>query len=185
MGNIKNNQKACGYRLAIMELLNRETDLESYALFDTLRVLYSEYEKSITEGEPKITNSSGGCVAKIRSNDRENIIKWLKDRETAIQKIESFGDLKDNWNGYGAPEFSKELLNVARNAIFKLSYFPEIFPISGGAIQFEYEKPTGEYLEFEIYENGSVHAFLKTKRKTKEFDLNIDGMNKIVRKFLK
>jgi len=76
-------------------------------------------------------------------------------RQTNIKKLKSFLNLKDNWNGYGAKPFPKELINRCAALInsMYLSYQPDIFPTGRNSIQFEYEKTNGAYLEIEIYDD--------------------------------
>ena len=152
MDNIKSNQKACGYRLAIMELLNKETNLESYALFDTLRVLYSEYEK----------------VANC--NTRQDGVRRLKDIEDIILKIEP-------------SVLSHKSLDVAKEALMKIDRLPEVFPLASNGVRFEYNKPSGDCLKFEIYEDRNVCAILDNGLEKDYFTLDIDGINEEVNKF--
>lgn len=69
-----------------------------------------------------------------------------------IVKLHLFGDLKTDWNGYGAKPFTKRLFQICADILRKLDYQPEVFPTGRNTIQFEYNKDE-EYLEFEIGEN--------------------------------
>ncbi len=104
--------------------------------------------------------------------------------QASLNKLRSFEAYADNWNGYGAPKFEKSLVSLAENVLRKLDHQPEIFPIAGGAIQFEYEKESGEYLEFEILENEDAHCLSVDKDgKEREFDVALDQINKVVNDF--
>lgn len=101
-----------------------------------------------------------------------------------LERLRAFGDYTDNWNGYGAPAFSKGLLEYVENILLNLEYQPEIFPIAGGAIQFEYDKPTGEYLEFEISKNEDVHCLMiDSNKRERTFDLMVSSINEVVKNF--
>lgn len=76
-----------------------------------------------------------------------------------IQRIEQIKTLTENWNGYGANSFSTQLLERVKSIIMNLSIQPDIFPTAQNSIQLEYEKDDGEYLEFEIFENGDIRQF--------------------------
>ena len=101
-----------------------------------------------------------------------------------LQKIEKFREYKENWNGYGASAFSEELLDIAEEILKRLNYQPEVFPVAGGAIQFEYEKKNGEYLEFEISIDKWIMGFqidsagkeqqLKTERDSNKINEVVD-----------
>ncbi|MCL2095378.1 MAG: hypothetical protein FWH10_00570, partial [Oscillospiraceae bacterium] len=78
----------------------------------------------------------------------ENMEKQIKN----IRKIQEYSKLKENWDFEGAQPFSKELIALALDKILGLNIQPKVFPTVCECIQFEYEKPNGDYLEFEIYE---------------------------------
>lgn len=115
----------------------------------------------------------------VEGNSMEN-----PEVAVSLKRLDSFLDLEEDWNGYGAPVFRKPLIDFAKNVVRTLSHQPEIFPIAGGAIQFEYEKPSGEYLEFELYEDGSVHRFQIFEDGTEqEDDMHAKDIDKVVRGF--
>lgn len=107
-----------------------------------------------------------------------------EELEVSLERLKTFGEYKDNWNGYGAPAFSKTLLELTENILRNLDYQPEIFPIAGGAIQFEYDKPSGGYLEFEILENEDVHCLMIDRNQNERtFNLAINDINEVVKHF--
>lgn len=84
--------------------------------------------------------------------------------------MEQISLLADNWDGNGAKAFDKQLVAKVKDLIGVLDVQPEIFPLSYGSIQMEYEKEDGSYLEieinlndtwdtFEVNENGEESAF--------------------------
>ena len=72
----------------------------------------------------------------------------FNDNMKTLSMIES---LEENWNGYGAPPFQKELIDKVKCIIKNLDEQPEIFPTGRGTIQLEYNSKDESYLEFEIY----------------------------------
>ena len=83
----------------------------------------------------------------------------------AINKLESFKELKKDWNGYNAEPFSEKLINKALELLKQTTPIPEVFPTANNSIQFEWEK-TGLYLEIEIFEN-KVEIFAQSKYEEK------------------
>lgn len=115
----------------------------------------------------------------VEGNSMEN-----SELNASLERLDSFLSLEEDWNGYNAPAFRKPLIDFAKNVVKTLIRQPEIFPIAGGAIQFEYEKPSGEYLEFELYEDGHIHRFQIFKDGTEqEDDMHVEDMDKVVREF--
>lgn len=72
-----------------------------------------------------------------------------------MEKLKSFGELKENWNLYNAKPFIKKLNWKCENFIIssELKYQPDIFPTGRDSIQFEYEEEDGSYLEIEVFSN--------------------------------
>lgn len=73
-------------------------------------------------------------------------------------RLNEIAGLKDNWNGYGAKAFSKELVEYCRGIVNELaaeSFIARLFIAltACDSIQFEYEKDNGDYLEFNIIED--------------------------------
>ena len=69
-----------------------------------------------------------------------------------IEKIESFRNLKENWNGYGALPLPKNVINKAIILASEMYPIPEAFPTACDSIQLEWEMDC-TYLELEIFEN--------------------------------
>lgn len=88
----------------------------------------------------------------------------------AKASLNSIKKLEYDWNENGAEPFSDSLIKKCYQILDSLSDEPFIAPTACGAIQFEYEKNNGEYLEFEVYEdkintlrifeNGEEQSFL-------------------------
>ncbi len=72
--------------------------------------------------------------------------------------------LPANWNGEGALPFKELLIEACKEIVRLVPVQPEIFPTAAESIQMEYEKASGEYLEFEVTDN-----------KINVFNIDIDG----------
>jgi len=101
-----------------------------------------------------------------------------------IQRLRGFGNFQDNWNGYGAAPFSKELLDISEHILMNLDHQPEVFPIAGGAIQFEYDRDDGAYLEFEIMDDLKAHCYAEFPNGIEEeSDMEVGRINEVVNEF--
>lgn len=74
-------------------------------------------------------------------------------------KLDEIAALPDNWNNNQAPHFSTEIIAKMRMILSSLPIQPSVFPTARYSIQFEYEKQNGEYLEFELFEDGRLKKF--------------------------
>ncbi len=72
---------------------------------------------------------------------------------SAYKTLGEIAALKYNWNENGAEPFSSDLIEKCKNLLSYLIYTPFISPTACGSIQFEYEKDSGDYLEFEIFQD--------------------------------
>lgn len=107
-----------------------------------------------------------------------------KARENSLAKLLEIKNLEDNWNGNGASRFSENLIAFVREMIMKLSVQPAIFPTARDSIQLEYENDCGDYLEFEIFEEGRIKMFsFDHAGKSVSKDIGIDEMNQVVSDF--
>ena len=89
--------------------------------------------------------------------------KHLKKQEKAqmIQRIESFSQLGENWNAYGASSFSPEVLQRARSLVEDIVYKAKVFPTGCNSIQFEFDSIPGKYLEIEVFSDHYAVLFEK------------------------
>lgn len=95
------------------------------------------------------------------------------------QKIKSMKKLKDNWNGYGAKKIPKTIIHKMKKIIRGIKIQPEIFPTALPSIQFEYEKENGDYLEFNLLENGKIKVFLMMADGYKNTEIIKNNINTI------
>lgn len=115
--------------------------------------------KTSTVGIPE---DQGKKLIKImQTNSIENV---LNPTNHAHEQLRTIAKLEDDWNNNGAKAFSSQLINKVSLLIDSLPVVPCVFPTAIGAIQIEYNKQDGSYLEFEIYED-SVQLFMIDKDK--------------------
>ena len=102
-----------------------------------------------------------------------------------LEKIQDISELKDDWNGNGASAFNDTLIQKMKYLILRLNIQPEIFPTARGSIQFEYEKETGEYLEFELFDTKLKVLTMGSDGNNYSCDMNIDieEINKVIDEF--
>lgn len=113
---------------------------------DNLKIYQSE---GISDESKFIFNNSASHLSHYLSAAiNSDITNKLKN----IEKLNQLRLFQDNWNGYGANKFSKELINKCRNILRSIIKQPKIFPTAQNSIQFEYQLDNGKYLEFEIFE---------------------------------
>ena len=73
--------------------------------------------------------------------------------------LDSFLNLKPNWNCYSAVGFTEAHIDIVKSLIKTLPYQPEVFPTARESVLLEYEKGNGEFLSFEIRKNGGIDMF--------------------------
>ena len=81
--------------------------------------------------------------------------------EENINKIKKFKEYEQNWNGYDAESFAEDFLNSIEAMLPKLKKQPQIFPVSDGSIQFEYDGENGEYLEVQLSQNNQMKCYFE------------------------
>ncbi len=74
-----------------------------------------------------------------------------EEQQKSYARLNKLASYKADWNGNGAEPFSPELIDKCKIIVNELSRQPEIYPTAIDAIQFEYRKSDGSYIEFEIY----------------------------------
>ena len=72
-----------------------------------------------------------------------------------LERLDQFEQFENNWDGYGAQQFTKELITYCKDIVTNLDHQPLINPTGRGSIQMEYEIGDN-YLEFEIYEDKTI-----------------------------
>lgn len=98
-----------------------------------------------------------------------------------IELLDSFLQLPENWNTYGAKPFETKLIDKAKQVLATLSIPPQIFPTGRNSIQFEYEQ-NSNYLEFEIYED-EIQQFSVVRGTSYSGVVSLEQVNGIVENF--
>lgn len=104
-----------------------------------------------------------------------------------LRKLEQISLLADNWDGNGSKAFDKQLIAKVKDLIGVLDVQPEIFPLSYGSIQMEYEKEDDSYLEIEINLNDTWDVFeLNENGEESAFSVAADAevVNKVAKDFM-
>ena len=104
-----------------------------------------------------------------------------------LRKLEQISLLADNWDGNGSKAFDKQLIAKVKDLIGVLDVQPEIFPLSYGSIQMEYEKEDDSYLEIEINLNDTWDVFeLNESGEESAFSVAADAevVNKVAKDFM-
>lgn len=100
--------------------------------------------------------------------------------------LDSFLDLKYNWDFNEAPPIPTDLISKIRCLICNLRVQPEIIPTPRESIQFEYITTNKDYLEIEFFSTGMVRSMYKPFNGTpsvKDIPFTIDEINKVVENF--
>ncbi len=101
-----------------------------------------------------------------------------------IHKVSSFSNLKKGWNGYDAEPIDTSLIERVKEILVSLStYQPEVFPTGRNSIQLEYEKENGDYLEFEIFEDGKISMYLSKGNEEVEELITVENIRRKVENF--
>ena len=115
----------------------------------------------------------------IKAHDYESAINLIFN----LNKIYEYSRLQYNWNGNGAEPYTPEVIDLAWSHLMKIEKQPEVFPPAIGAIQFEWEKENGDYLDFEIYADR-IELFMIVGGAELEQNLSTDAdLNWIVNEF--
>ena len=102
----------------------------------------------------------------------------------SISKLRSFLRLPDNWNGYGARQFSPGYLKYAESLLKSIPFKTEVFPIPDGRVQFEFDKDDGAYLEFEINDDYTIGVFeILADESEREYKATPEDLLRIVTDF--
>lgn len=110
----------------------------------------------------------------------------MDKKELNLLKLHQISKLPDNWNGFGTQAFPTRLIELCKEIIQKLEIQPSVFPTGQNSIQFEYEKPNGDYLEFELYiEKVEVFFQSDSAEFTKIFTYDELNWNEFLNIFLK
>ena len=82
-----------------------------------------------------------------------------EDLINRLNVLSEIAKLPYDWNGNRAEQFSAELINRCRMLLMSFENQPDIFPTAQDSIQFEWETPAGDFLEIEVFEDGSCTVY--------------------------
>lgn len=141
-----------------------------------------------TDNRVTILSPSGNNNIYLGEYNAMNTLSGLEvfsmDKIIGMNAINEVRKLQFNWNGNNAEPFSETVLQKSTMILNNLEYVPDIYPTACNSIQFEYEKVSGEYLEFEIFDTF-VNVFKINSDKTEEeFEENdFNNLKKLVNEF--
>lgn len=123
-----------------------------------------------------------------------DMIKDISLREVNFNRLDEFLSWDNNWNGYGASAFNKDLINYAKEliALIDEDIQPEVFPTQGSSIQFEWNSGVSEsftnfYFELELLKNDIFNVFyilnngLEMKKDEFIIHINKENINDFIR----
>ncbi len=98
----------------------------------------------------------------------------------SLEKLEAFRELPDNWDGYGGKRLDHRVYLNARKFLARVGNWilpePDVFPGSGGGIQFEWSFNQRE-LEIEFSESGKVCTLtVEADNPVEESSFNIEEL---------
>lgn len=100
--------------------------------------------------------------------------------------LDSFLNLKPNWNCYGAVGFTEIHMDMVKSLVRSLPYQPKIFPTARESVLLEYNKDNGEFISFEIRKNGRIDMFgTYNDGKTIEVKINKEDVIEKIDQFYK
>lgn len=97
----------------------------------------------------------------------------------ALKRIGLFANLKAGWDGEDGIPISSKAIQTAENLITQLRCVPEVFPLSDGGIQLEWEYGDN-YLEIEIHDSSILHLYYElADGNNSELDIDISQLSNI------
>lgn len=90
-----------------------------------------------------------------------------------LEILNSFRQLKNNWNDYGAAPIDSAVLDFAEKLIYALRVQPEVFPTACNTVQLEYHLQNGGYLELEV-SDSAISVFKIVSGVESEFILHTE-----------
>lgn len=109
-----------------------------------------------------------------------------KNTENMLKALDIIASLPDNWDNEGAKPFPAEFVRWLKNLVMNLQvdHDAEIFPTMRDSVQFEFDNPNGDYLEFEVSADRKIRKFSVVDGKPSEVVLvDRDDMRKLINVF--
>lgn len=112
-----------------------------------------------TNSAPSMVYDNGSITVFSTDLDGAATMNWALNKN--YQVLDEIASLKRDWNGNGANAFSEALVSKCRKILNGLRVQPDIFPTAQDSIQFEWNRTQGDYLEIELFEDGSCQLYLQ------------------------
>ena len=74
----------------------------------------------------------------------------MVSKQDCLSKLNKISAYKQNWNGYGADPFDKDLIAKCKEIINNIFVYPMVFPTANDSINLEY-KNSKVYFEIEVF----------------------------------
>lgn len=103
-------------------------------------------------------------VVQVDDSTTDSIYTTPSLIEKAIDDLNELSKLPVDWDSYGSPKISEDLIMTGKTFLYHLEYeniAPRVVPISGGGIQFEWQVGNRE-LELEFIDSDII-SFLKVR----------------------
>jgi len=153
--------------------------------------IFIDSEKSYCENKYK----DFPTVSIIPKTENERIKRSIKNDiyflNNALQfkrnhlKLITFSELKDNWNGRGSDKIPNNVIDTVFDILNKVTDQPDIFPLSTGGIQLEWESYSGnKYLEIDVLPEkpNMIEVYMDLNGKETELEDNVECVQKYVDK---
>ncbi|MBE5827344.1 MAG: type II toxin-antitoxin system Phd/YefM family antitoxin [Butyrivibrio sp.] len=129
----------------------------------------------------------GSYAEKITAAKSSAIAEGISSiRNDNLSKLENIRNLKDNWNGNGAPALPINLIEKTRKLLEDLPIQPEIFPTALSTIQLEYDNSRRDHMEIDIGQSDMAEIFIVTyfgKEITENIQATSDAISRRVIQF--
>lgn len=99
-----------------------------------------------------------------------------------IEKVSSFAELSQGWDGYDAEPIPEAVISQAINVLYELRFTPSIYPTGRGSIQFEHFEDDDNLIEVEIFSDHISCFEVKQGVETECENVNITYVCKELRK---
>lgn len=118
------------------------------------------------------------AVAVQTVNDR-----WVESTPSSVapawyRELANFGEMEENWDGYGSPRISVDVLKTACQIVIESQCLnlptPHISPTTGGGVNIEWAIADRE-LEVEVMPNGEVEYLRSEGEEMHDGSLNLEG----------
>ncbi len=120
-------------------------------------VIISEEEYNRVRQMERVAAYSAG-ISRVVANNSNQVSNSIKADN--LRKLENISNLRDNWNGNGAPAIPKTVIEKTRKIIENIPIQPEIFPTALSSIQLEYDNSRRDHMELEIGESDEAEIFV-------------------------